>query len=564
MPDATGKYTLTVTDPVSTDPVTIEVYAGPWHGAITGQDNDGKPLADDCTFCHNGTIAPDNFTPWRSTGHAAIFQQTLDTNSHNSTSCFNCHAVGFDTDVANNGLDDAFDYPAFLAADLINSVPADNWTTMLHDFPDTARLANVQCENCHGPHEGSHGRGDPSITLAADNCGQCHGEPARHGRFQQWQLSKHANYQLAGERASSGDCSRCHTANGFLAWLPILLDDDPTTDPTASVTVTWAADEAHPQTCVTCHDPHSTGTTSGIDTDATVRISGDTPPLIAGFTATDVGRGAMCMTCHNTRRGLKNDGNFDSTSSEISRAPHPGAQADILMGQNAYLVGVGERRPHSTLEDTCVTCHMEKTPPPNILSYNRQGTNHTFFPSTTICASCHLDGRVAADYQGPVSTELAGLKADLEGGLADLLAAQFALGRTVKLGNSGPVLASSSEIASLEFGEASGRQAITVGLTAGGSVGPVALNGVTVFDGATSLGELYKFADAALPKAGWNFLLITDDSSLGIHNVSFVNGVLSTSREAVQTIPEPGPIGSLLAVAGALVGMRRRAAGRRA
>lgn len=558
VPDVAGRYTLTVTDPVSSGPVAIEVYAGPWHGVITGADPDGKPLAEDCTFCHDGAIAPDNFTPWRSTGHAAIFQQTLDTNSHNGSSCFACHAVGFDTEVANNGLDDAFDYPDFLASGLINDVPADNWSTVLHDFPDTARLASVQCESCHGPHGGSHGRGEPSITLAADNCAQCHGEPARHGRFQQWQLSKHSNYELAGERASSGDCSRCHTANGFLAWLPILLDDDPLTDPTASIAVTWTADESHPQTCVTCHDPHSTGTTSGINTDATVRISGDTPPLIAGFTATDVGRGAMCMTCHNTRRGLKNDATFDPNSSDVSRAPHPGAQSDVLMGQNAYLVGVGTRGTHSTIEDTCVTCHMEKTPPPNILSYNRQGTNHTFFPSSTICASCHLDGRVAEDVQGPVSLELAGLQSDLEGAILDLLAAQFALGRSVKLG-SGSTLTSSTEIADLEFTEASGRQAITVSLTAGGSVGPIGMNAVTVYDGATNLGELYKFADSRIPKAGWNLLLVTDDSSLGVHNANFVDEVLATSRSAVQAIPEPGSLGPVLVAFATLFGRARYA-----
>ncbi len=38
-----------------------------------------------------------------------------------------------------------------------------------------------------------------------------------------------------------------------------------------------------------------------------MRISGDTPMLLAGFKATNVGRAAICMTCHNSRRGLKND-----------------------------------------------------------------------------------------------------------------------------------------------------------------------------------------------------------------------------------------------------------------
>ena len=65
--------------------------------------------------------------------------------------------------------------------------------------------AGLQCENCHGPQEYTQSHRDqpgaPRVSLAADVCGSCHGEPARHGRFQQWQVSKHANYELAGGRA---------------------------------------------------------------------------------------------------------------------------------------------------------------------------------------------------------------------------------------------------------------------------------------------------------------------------------------------------------------------------
>ncbi len=138
--------------------------------------------------------------------------------------------------------------------------------------------------------------------ISSDTCATCHGEPLRHARFQQWQLSKHADYELAVEEGQSGTCSKCHTGNGFLAWLPVLIgtEEGDINDP---VEVTWTEDETHPQTCVTCHNPHAAGDVSGNDNNATVWISGDTPELLAGFTAMDVGRGAICMTCHNTRRG---------------------------------------------------------------------------------------------------------------------------------------------------------------------------------------------------------------------------------------------------------------------
>ncbi|MBW2422333.1 MAG: hypothetical protein JRH19_27625, partial [Deltaproteobacteria bacterium] len=338
VPDATGKYTVVVTDPTQvpgSDPVSFDVYAGTWQGNITGQDNDGYPESTDCTGCHNanGFPAPDNFTPWSQTGHAAIFSDLLDGTSYYNENCFSCHTVGHDLEVDNGGIDDAPDYEDFMQFFSTRPIPGDNWTTMLGSYGQSAQLANVQCENCHGPqNSAAHTNHDPRMSLSSETCATCHGEPLRHARYQQWQLSLHSNYELAESRSTSGDCSRCHTANGFLTWLPVLNGDEEG-DPLDSVVVTWTKDEAHPQTCVTCHDPHDTGTTSGVGTDATVRISGDTPPLIAGFTATDVSHGAMCMTCHNTRRGLRNDSTYDDTvaTGDEVRAPHAGSQADVLM-----------------------------------------------------------------------------------------------------------------------------------------------------------------------------------------------------------------------------------------
>ena len=126
------------------------------------------------------------------------------------------------------------------------------------------------CENCHGPQTfgAPHQRvdGAPRVSLASNVCAQCHGEPARHGRYQQWQLSGHANYELAMEEGSSDSCSRCHTGNGFVAWQELGFDPDENVDASQ-----WTSDEIHPQTCATCHDPHAIGTTTDLTTNATVR-----------------------------------------------------------------------------------------------------------------------------------------------------------------------------------------------------------------------------------------------------------------------------------------------------
>ena len=573
-PDARGKYTVTVTDITdSEEPVTVvlDIFAGTWQGAITGQDGDGRPLATNCTPCHvDGGRAPDYFTDWAQTGHAEIFTDLLNTNTHYGESCFPCHTVGFDLNVFNIGFDDVGDYQGFLESGLINN-PGDNWTKMLEDFPQNAQFANIQCENCHGPQSGGgHVQRNPQpgvtglnprVDISSNTCATCHGEPLRHARFQQWQLSRHSSYELAIEEGQSGNCSRCHTGNGFLTWLPVLLDDDPGTDPTASIEVNWTEDKTHPQTCATCHDPHNIGTTSGNNPNATVRISDETPLLTAGFVAPatpeerNVGRGAICITCHNTRRGLRND-NVPLT--DPTRAPHGGAQGDLLMGQNAYLVDLGPNDPElgyppglpgshantkeafpeeRNLVDTCATCHMEKTPPPPVLSYNLGGTNHTFFASTEICSECHTFS--ADDVQGQVAPKFAALKDGIEAAILAIMAQQIDAGNSIDL-NGDATITDVADIEEIEFGETRGRQAITVTFTDDTTVGPVGLNSVDVINGdGDVLGELYDFADEKLPKAGWNWNLINNDGTLGVHNFFFVRDVLDASIAAVEPLAGP-------------------------
>jgi len=532
-PDVAGVYTVTVTDGGATK--TLEIYAGPWTGAITGQDADGRPEAAGCTGCHNGGIAPDKFTPWAQTGHAEIFSDNLDTSTHYGESCFACHTVGFDTGVDNGGADDADDYDAFLGAGLLN-MPGDNWTTMLADFPHTAQLANIQCENCHGPQgSSSHMQKDGSrITLSSDMCGVCHGEPLRHARFQQWQLSGHANYELAVDEGTNGSCAKCHTANGFLAWLPALLDGDPTNDNDNVDATAWTVDEIHPQTCTTCHDPHAVGSVTGEETDARMRIYGDTPLLAAGFTVTDVGNAALCMTCHNSRRGLKNDTTWDGT--DIARAPHGAAQTDVLMGQNAYLVTVGTAGAHSMISDSCVQCHMEATPPPDSLAYQLGGTNHTFFASPEICADCHV-GIMADAIQGPTDTKLDTLEGLIEAAILNVMSDQIAAGNSLQLtleDDSVVTITDAATIDTLQFADVHGRQGVQIVLTDGTDLGGVRLPDVRVIDATdTDLGELYDFASEALAKSGWNWILVSNDGSHGVHNPSFVGNVLDASITAL-------------------------------
>lgn len=568
-PDFAGEYILT--EQVST--ASLNIYAGTWQGAITGMNDKGKPLAAACTTCHNGSTAPDQFTAWSQSGHAEIFTQNLNTGTHYGEDCFSCHSVGFNKTVANAGFDDASDYNAFVAAGLLSKPNPDNWKNMLAKFPESARMANIQCENCHGPnnHAALHPDTTPDsarISISSDVCAECHGEPPRHARFQQWQESGHANFQVAIDESSvetrgttAGHCGRCHTGQGFLAW--IQQDDLTLRIQGASGNATVAEltalgltqDSIQPITCATCHDPHDPGNVSGVPNNTTVRIQGNTSLLPAGFQAWNVGRGAICITCHNTRNGSHNDANPPTSYS----APHVAAQGDVLMGENAYLVSTGQRSPHASITDSCVRCHMEVTPPPPELSYNLSGTNHSFKASLDICASCHSDALDATAFQTSYIQQLDLLATKISAYLMNKLPAKLSIadytphpynGKDYDL-KSAAVAIDKTNIASIELVEPHGqigfifkfKQEVSFTYSPAGEQ-PHTLS---LAEAQIQLGDITSDGKKAiispsdiLVKAGWNYFLLEGDSSFGIHNPGFIDDVLRSSIEALfpTTVPQ--------------------------
>ncbi len=560
-PDITGKYTLTETK----SGATLNVYAGTWAGAITGQDAKGRPLSDACTPCHNGKIAPDQFTSWKESGHAEIFTQNInDPNGHWSLNCASCHGVGYSTSANNGGWDEAITAEVWKAP---SHGDVGLWTTMLKDNPKTARLANIQCENCHGPNNSdAHTKGSAArISISSDVCISCHGEPPRHGRGQQWEESGHGNYELAIDDATvetrgalSAHCGRCHTGQGFLAW--IAQGDltkqiqgakgNATVDELKAMGLT--KDTVQPQTCVVCHDPHKQGTTSGEPNTATVRISGDTAMLPAGFQAKNVGNGAICMTCHNTRNGLFND----TATTEIYTGPHEAAQTDVLMGENAYFVSTGQRSPHSELKDTCATCHMEKTPPPAEYSFNGGGTNHAFKASITICSNCHSSTFNGEAIRTGVDNKLSNLGAIIEQYMLNKIPVSVMTkdytvhevsGKSYDVASSATAV-SKDNIVSIKLTETPlhGQDAfvlkfknpVTFTYTPTGEnphslsllQAEVQLGSVTLPDGKTTVIA----STDNLVKACWNYFLIKNDSSKGVHNPTFANEVLDATINALK------------------------------
>ena len=143
-PDVTGQYTVLATITTTTSGTTNlaqNISAGVYLGIQV------------CEFCHSGSVAaPNVYVPWSKTLHASMFSRGIDglLSPHYSKNCLQCHTVGYDTNAlaVNGGFDD-------IATQLGWTFPTNlvvgNWASMQTNYPTLANVANIQCENCHGP-----------------------------------------------------------------------------------------------------------------------------------------------------------------------------------------------------------------------------------------------------------------------------------------------------------------------------------------------------------------------------------------------------------------------------
>ncbi|MBI2854840.1 MAG: hypothetical protein HYX87_07985 [Chloroflexi bacterium] len=299
-------------------------------------------------------------------------------------------------------------------------------------------------------------------------------------------------------------------------------------------------DTIQPITCATCHDPHDEGNMVANPPVIKVRIDGDTAMLPSGFKAMAVGKGALCITCHNTRNGAHNDAAGPDPSPD--RAPHVAAQGDVIMGENAYFVKTGARSAHANIEDSCVTCHVESSPPPKPYTTS---TNHSFAASTAICGDCHGKYENADNLMAANEVKLKQLGDKLSAYALNKLPDKVMLKDYTphKVGSRDYDVASDAtsvnktDIRSLTPVEVHGRQGFVITFTApvtftyspsGEASHTQSLSQAQVqLGGLTKDGTALAFAVTdPLYRVGWNYWLIHGDASMGVHNPSFVTDVL--------------------------------------
>ncbi|MDB6038769.1 MAG: hypothetical protein JWM99_2610 [Verrucomicrobiales bacterium] len=366
-PDVRGQYTVTASIQTASSGntnLTQNITAGNYVGVNT------------CALCHSGgLVAPNTFVPWLGTLHATAFTRAIDGHASPdfSEDSLPFHTVGYDanTNAVNAGFDDIAKQLGWLFPTTLNT---NNWDAVP---PRLKNLANIQCENCHGPgSEHAFSLGDTNLisrSFIAGNCAQCHDNknetsPNKIGiKFAEWNSSLHSHTTRTPSGPGRENCVRCHTAAGFRNFTEFAGSNTP-----------YATNTVYePITCAACHDPHDA-------TNPHQLRAANKYTLPEGTTVTNVGSGALCMTCHHSRNGeaTQNVANYKlgkpTWAGGSSFGPHDSTAGDMVEGVNAITYGkVIPSGSHSAvIPNVCVGCHMQPVAPTHP-AYTKAG-GHTY------------------------------------------------------------------------------------------------------------------------------------------------------------------------------------------
>ena len=189
------------------------------------------------------------------------------------------------------------------------------------------------------------GQRESAGGAGGQSCGDCHASTNPRYPF----LGAKARYEVSGHKllgnsayANGEGCQVCHTNEGFIASL-----EKGNPDPKEFV-----ADPSQPG-CFTCHEPHETGD---------FRLRTVSPVTLANGKVFDVGDGNLCARCHHAT-AVAAQAVTPMPASKVAPfwGSHHGPQADIVAGTNAFEFAgktYGSSAHKDVINDGCVSCHM--------------------------------------------------------------------------------------------------------------------------------------------------------------------------------------------------------------
>jgi hypothetical protein len=447
-----------------------------------------------CTECHAAIQ-----TTVLKTAHAGAFTDAsfVTAGGQSNPSCLACHTVGY-------------------------KLP-----TGFTSKSATPLLANVQCENCHGPAANHAANPDdstviPQVEIAATVCGGCHSASqtayTNPPTFEEWSASGHATVvpdalrTMSSSTANIRSCGVCHSGSARLA---MIGGQDPA--------VTLANDYNVPITCAVCHDPHQSSAypsqlRNPISSTNNFELTSTNVATVTAFTGkynANININ-LCAQCHNDRGAAWTD---------TSRAPHHSVQYNFLLGSIGQLLngpatfnpGTHAGLPASAdysisgafyLTNQCADCHMQTD--------GSGGRDHsTMVTSDTVCLNCHITSpEVLRDYY---------LTPAISNSVTTLITA---LNRwSARQTNA---LLTATNVVAWEYTTPGG---LTWQTNSAGAVISWSLTNPVTFTGPNAAGQnLLTTNFPNILKVRFNLYTVLNDGSLGVHNPSLAINLLNAAQ----------------------------------
>ncbi len=440
--DTVGEYIVSAQ--VGTQTAYDTIWASTYQGVATD--------ANAGCFCHPSATTIK--TAWEKSVHGTMFFRGMTGHEEMergkgayAAGCIKCHVTGWDPTAANNNFgikvkQSGWDTTWYKG---LESYAGDYWITTGDSAKwnlltaDEKKLANIGCEQCHGPAQ-AHATSAQASRIGMnkyqpDMCNQCHDGSRRHslGTF----FANSGHYQMHYGAAAEGgrsNCQPCHTGAGLSYYLNNNMD-------TTGLAAKWvlARDAKTPISCQVCHDPHGNDNEYAL---RTMSLKGDS--LKGGYVIPAQFRqsaGNICMVCHGGRYAVK--ARITTTAPYYGWAdrfyPHYNTQGEMYFGAGAYQYGDDSftgLMTHGGVEGSCTGCHMQKRKNRldgggNMLANHSFSMSDTMFATgvykpTDACAPCHGeiedfdDIRALYDYDRDGAIE--GVQSEVDGLLAALKA----------------------------------------------------------------------------------------------------------------------------------------------